>query len=58
MREAGTPRRSIRLLWFFVAELCALATPLGYLLADGAGGHFKGAVNGFAAGALLVMLGH
>ena len=47
---------SIRLLWYGVAAVCALATPLGYLLADGAGGHFKAGVNGFAAGALLVML--
>jgi zinc transporter, ZIP family len=56
MREAGTSPRAIRLLWFGVAVLCALATPLGYLLADGAGGHFKAGMNGFAAGALLVML--
>src|SRR6266498_466657 len=33
MREAGTSPRAIRLLWFGVAALCALATPLGYLLA-------------------------
>ncbi len=56
MREAGTSPRAIRLLWFGVAALCALATPLGYLLAEGAGGHFKAGINGFAAGALLVML--
>jgi ZIP family zinc transporter len=56
MREAGTSPRAIRLLWLGVAVLCALATPLGYLLADGAGGHFKAGMNGFAAGALLVML--
>jgi zinc transporter, ZIP family len=56
MKESGTPVRSIRLLWYGVAAVCALATPLGYLLADGAGGHFKAGVNGFAAGALLVML--
>jgi len=56
MRESGTPLRSIRLLWYGVAAVCALATPLGYLLADGASGHFKAGVNGFAAGALLVML--
>jgi zinc transporter, ZIP family len=56
MREAGTSPRAIRLLWCGVAVLCALATPLGYLLADGAGGHFKAGMNGFAAGALLVML--
>jgi ZIP family zinc transporter len=39
-----------------VAALCALATPLGYLLATHTGGHFQALINGFAAGALLVML--
>jgi ZIP family zinc transporter len=56
MKEANTPPRRIRLLWFGVAAVCALSTPLGWLLADGASGHFKAGVNGFAAGALLVML--
>jgi zinc transporter, ZIP family len=56
MRAAGTPVRQIRLLWLIVAGLCALATPLGYLLAKHTGGHFQAAINGFAAGALLVML--
>lgn len=56
MREAGATVRSIRLLWIGVATLCALATPLGYVLARGTGGHFQAAINGFAAGALLVML--
>src|SRR4029453_5001858 len=48
MREAGARVRSIRLLWFGVATLCALATPLGYLLAQETGGHFQAAINGFA----------
>jgi ZIP family zinc transporter len=56
MREAGTRVRSIRVLWLGVAALCALATPLGYLLARSTGGHFQAGINGFAAGALLVML--
>jgi ZIP family zinc transporter len=56
MRQAGTTVRSIRLLWLGVASLCALATPLGYLLAQDTGGHFQAGINGFAAGALLVML--
>jgi ZIP family zinc transporter len=56
MREAGTSLRSIRMLWLGVAALCALATPLGYFLADRTGGHFQAVINGFAAGALLVML--
>ena len=56
MRAAGTPLRQIRLLWFAVAALCALATPLGYFLAQQTGGHFQALINGFAAGALLVLL--
>ena len=56
MRAAGSSKRQIRLLWLAVAGLCALATPLGYLLAKHAGGHFQALINGFAAGALLVML--
>ena len=56
MRQAGTPVRQIRLLWFAVAGLCALATPLGYFLARETGGHFQALINGFAAGALLVLL--
>ena len=56
MRAAGTPPRQIRLLWFAVAGLCALATPLGYFLAQQTGGHFQALINGFAAGALLVLL--
>jgi zinc transporter, ZIP family len=56
MRQAGTPPRQIRRLWFLVAGLCALATPLGYLLATHTGGHFQALINGFAAGALLVLL--
>jgi zinc transporter, ZIP family len=56
MREAGSSLRRIRLLWLGVATLCALATPLGFFLAERTGGHFQAAINGFAAGALLVML--
>lgn len=56
MREAGASLREIRLLWLGVAACCALATPLGYFLAQHTGGHFRAGINGFAAGALLVML--
>jgi len=56
MRAAKTSVRQIRVLWLVVAGLCALATPLGYLLAEHTGGHFQALINGFAAGALLVML--
>jgi zinc transporter, ZIP family len=56
MRAAGHSRGQIARLWTGVALLCALATAAGYALADTSSGGFKGAVNGFAAGALLVML--
>jgi zinc transporter, ZIP family len=56
MRAGGAGKRQIRVLWVVVAGLCALATPLGYLLAKHTGGHFRALINGFAAGALLVML--
>ena len=56
MRAAGAAVRQIRLLWLGVAAACALATPLGYGLARATGGHFQAAINGFAAGALIVML--
>jgi zinc transporter, ZIP family len=56
MREAGTRPATIRRLWLGVATLCALATPAGFAIADATGGGFRAAIDGFAAGALLVML--
>jgi ZIP family zinc transporter len=56
MRASGTKPFRIRRLWFSVAAICALSTLAGFAIAENTGGHFKAAVNGFAAGALLVML--
>ena len=56
MAGAGKSRRSVILLWTAVAGVCALATVGGYALADIAGPRFHAGINGFAAGALLVML--
>lgn len=56
MRAAGEPARRIIGLWLSVAIVCALATVGGYALADAVSNTFKAAVDGFAAGALLVML--
>ena len=56
MRESGTKPFRIRRLWFAVAAVCALSTLAGFAIAENTGGHFKATVNGFAAGALLVML--
>jgi ZIP family zinc transporter len=56
MRAEGHTRGSVARLWIGVAVLCTLATGAGYALADATTGSVKGAVNGFAAGALVVML--
>ena len=56
MREAGTSRPAILRLWLLVAAICALAAGIGYLTAEAVSGEAKAAIDGFAAGALLVML--
>jgi ZIP family zinc transporter len=50
------PRSRLVELWVAVAAVCTLATVAGYALADSAGGDARAAINGFAGGALLVML--
>jgi len=56
MRRAGRPARAIIGLWLAVAACCALATLGGFALGDAVSGELRAAVDGFAAGALLVML--
>ena len=56
MRSAGKSVGLVVGLWAAVTAVCALATLGGYAMAQGAGGGYKAAVDGFAAGALLVML--
>jgi zinc transporter, ZIP family len=56
MRGGGSRSWRILELWIGVALVCVLASLAGYAVADVSGGHFKAIVNGFAAGALLVML--
>jgi ZIP family zinc transporter len=56
MHAAGRSKGSIRLLWIAVAVICTLATLLGWAIADNASDNLKAIVDGFAAGALLVML--
>ena len=53
---AAGGRAEIRLLWIVVAAVCTVASVAGYAIADAAGGDLRAAINGFAAGALLVML--
>ena len=56
MRRAGRERGQVVRNWAGIAILCALATAVGYAAADVASDELQGAINGFAAGALLVML--
>lgn len=54
--ESGMRKGRVVLLWAGVATICALATVAGFALADAVGSGFRASANGFAAGALLVML--
>jgi zinc transporter, ZIP family len=56
MSQAGTDRRTITRLWLAVAGICTIASVVGYVAADATAGDFKAAIDGFAAGALIVML--
>ena len=56
MRAAGRRPAAIRRLWLVVALICTLATVAGYAIADATSGNLQAAIDGFAAGALLVML--
>lgn len=56
MRAAGRHGAAVLRLWLGVALVCALATVAGYAIADTVTGNIHALVDGFAAGALLVML--
>ena len=56
MHRAGTSRGRILRLWVAVAAVCMLATVVGYAAADAVSGEAQALINGFAAGALIVML--
>lgn len=56
MYQGGKSARYVLLLWVAVALVCVVSTWLGYLAANVTRGRFEGLVDGFAAGALLVML--
>ena len=56
MRKAGRDDRTIMRLWLAVATVCALACLVGYALADSVSHNLQAAIDGFAAGALIVML--
>lgn len=56
MKSAGQQSRRIVMVWTAVAVLCVGATVAGFQLQEVAGAELRGGINGFAAGALLVML--
>ena len=56
MRREMHGRREVALTWFGIAVLCTAATGVGYAVADAASNDLQAGINGFAAGALLVML--
>ena len=56
MEAAGMRRQRVLALWLAVAAICALASGAGYGIADLVSGDLRAMIDGFAAGALLVML--
>ena len=56
LKAAGGSRGQVLRLWLAVSAACAVATPVGYALIDVTSKDVQGGINGFAAGALLVML--
>ena len=56
MRAEGRRSETVLRLWLLVAAVCALASVVGFAIADSLSAELEGGFNGFAAGALLVML--
>jgi zinc transporter, ZIP family len=56
MRAEGRRKETILRLWIAVAVVCTLASVAGFAITDSLSGELEGGFNGFAAGALLVML--
>jgi ZIP family zinc transporter len=56
MLKAGSSRAAILKLWVAVALICTAATIVGWAIASSAADELRAAIDGFAAGALLVML--
>jgi zinc transporter, ZIP family len=54
--DMRAPKAKIIGLWLAVAAVCTGATVAGYALADAASNTLHAGIDGFAAGALLVML--
>jgi zinc transporter, ZIP family len=56
MRAERRSDAAILRLWILVAVVCTICTLVGYGIGDTITGELEGGINGFAAGALLVML--
>jgi zinc transporter, ZIP family len=56
MRKSGVARSRVLQLWGVVAAVCVLASAAGYAIADAVSGELRAGIDGFAAGALVVML--
>jgi ZIP family zinc transporter len=56
MRESGGRRAKVLGLWLGVAGVCVLSSVAGYAVGDVTSGELRAGIDGFAAGALLVML--
>jgi ZIP family zinc transporter len=56
MRSHMPGRRHVMRNWVWIAAFCAAATVVGYAIADVASNDLRAGINGFAAGALIVML--
>jgi zinc transporter, ZIP family len=56
MEDSGVQRKDVIALWLAVGVICALASGVGFALADAVSDELRAAIDGFAAGALLVML--
>ncbi len=56
MRKSGAGAAKVMALWCAIAAVCVLASGAGYALADATSGELRAGIDGFAAGALLVML--
>jgi ZIP family zinc transporter len=56
MNRQMRSEKKVMLNWLWIAAFCTLATVLGYGIADIASDELQAGINGFAAGALIVML--
>jgi zinc transporter, ZIP family len=56
MKRHIPTEKQVLLNWLWIAAFCALATVVGYAVADIASDELQAGINGFAAGALIVML--